>query len=310
MTTLPRDEIQAGARSGETVAQAVVAAAQLACLLEAAAPKPGNVSPGRDFADTRYEHFLASAAAIGLPLADAGDRPLGETIRLAIEATSRWASANTNLGIVLLLTPLARAALKCGCDPFRARAESQAQVLRRALIDVLEATTVEDARHVYAAIRLAKPGGLGRVDDQDVSGEPTASLLDVMRLAAARDGIAREYGTGFQLTFEDAYPALARARRDRLSWDDAVVETFLTVLVASPDTHVARRGGAEMAEDISRRAAAAVAAGGVRSADGRRAVEAMDGALRGPGNTANPGTAADLTAAAIYVHLLVGGWSA
>ena len=33
----------------------VTAAAQLACLLEASAPKPGNVSPGRHFADFRYE---------------------------------------------------------------------------------------------------------------------------------------------------------------------------------------------------------------------------------------------------------------
>src|SRR6516225_6597090 len=46
----------------------VAAAAQLACLLEASAPKPGNVSPGRHFEDLRYEDFLASAAAIGAPL--------------------------------------------------------------------------------------------------------------------------------------------------------------------------------------------------------------------------------------------------
>src|SRR5947199_144396 len=53
----------------------VAAAAQLACLLEASAPKPGNVSPGRHFHDLRYEDFLASAAAIGGPLAGAGARP-------------------------------------------------------------------------------------------------------------------------------------------------------------------------------------------------------------------------------------------
>ena len=41
------------------------AAAQLACLLEVSAPKPGNVSPGLHFHDTRYEDFLASAVAIG-----------------------------------------------------------------------------------------------------------------------------------------------------------------------------------------------------------------------------------------------------
>ena len=115
----------------------VAAAAQLACLLEASAPKPGNVSPGRHFADTRYEDFLASAAAIGGPLADVGTRSVGATVRLAIESTRRWTSSNTNLGIVLLLTPLARATL--GLDRFsiRRRAEAlasaDARTLKRAL---------------------------------------------------------------------------------------------------------------------------------------------------------------------------------
>ena len=89
----------------------VACAAQLACLLEASAPKPGNVSPGRHFADARYEDFLASAAAIGGPLAGAGARSVGATVRLAVEATARWTRSNTNLGIVLLLTPIARAAV-------------------------------------------------------------------------------------------------------------------------------------------------------------------------------------------------------
>src|SRR5436190_23810916 len=96
---------------GVRLAADVAAAAQLACLLEVSAPKPGNVSPGRHFADARYEDFLASAVAIGEPLAGAGTRSVGATVRLAVEATSRWTRSNTNIGIVLLLAPIARAAL-------------------------------------------------------------------------------------------------------------------------------------------------------------------------------------------------------
>ena len=291
----------------------VAAAAQLACLLEASAPKPGNVCPGRHFADLRYEDFLASAVAIGGPMADAGTRPLGQTIRRAVEATARWTQSNANLGIVLLLAPLAKAAL--GSDPGTGRHRGQTpeqgdSTLRDELRRVLDETTVEDAREVYAAIRLASPGGLGRAESQDVAGEPTTTLLGAMTLAADRDGIAREYASAFETTFTVGAPAIARARNEGLPWDDAVVETFLTLLAAAPDTHIARRGGERIAADVSRRAGAVLRAGGVRADEGRRAIEDMDHALRGEGHIANPGTTADLTAAAIFVVLLEGGWRA
>ena len=282
-----------------TTAAEVAAAAQLACLLEASAPKPGNVSPGRHFADTRYEDFLASAAAVGVPLAGAGTRSVGATTRLAIEATRRWTSSNTNLGIVLLLTPLARAAIGSR-QPTKAG-------LREALRCVLETTTVEDARDVYAAIRLASPGGLGQADSQDVAGDPDVTLLEAMQLAAHRDGIAREYATAFEVTFEIGAPALERARQDGLSWDDAVVETFLTVLALNPDTHVTRRAGVAVAAEVSALARQTLDLGGVRSAAGRRAVDEMDRGLRDAQNLRNPGTTADLTTAAIFVELLRSG---
>jgi triphosphoribosyl-dephospho-CoA synthase len=144
----------------------VGAAGQLACLLEVSAPKPGNVSPDRHFHDTRYEDFLASAVAIGPALAQANSVPLGMTIRSAVEATLRWTRSNTNLGIVLLLAPLARAALQ------------EAGLLRDRVSRVLAGTTVEDAvevYEVYAAIRQARPGGLGRSTTEDVAGRPTVT---------------------------------------------------------------------------------------------------------------------------------------
>jgi triphosphoribosyl-dephospho-CoA synthase len=277
----------------------VVAAAQLACLLEASAPKPGNVSPGRHFDDLRYEDFLAAAAAIGEPLAGSASRPLGATIRLAVEATSRWTQSNVNLGIVLLLAPLTRAAIRSG--PPEGGPHTR---LKQSLGEVLAGTTVEDARDAYAAIRLASPGGLGKAEAQDVADEPSMTLLEVMRLAADRDGIAKEYATAFETTFSVGAPALERARCDRLPWDDAVVETFLTLLAAASDTHIARRGGAALAADVSRRAAAVLDAGGVRSDAGRRAIDEMDRDLRAPRHLASPGTTADLTAAAIFVTLV------
>jgi triphosphoribosyl-dephospho-CoA synthase len=293
--------------------ESVATAAQLACLLEASAPKPGNVSPDRHFHDTRYEDFLASAAAIGPVMALAGQRPVGPTVLAAVEATARWAPANTNLGIILLFAPLARAAIEASLPPTdeilspAPRSISIAQ-LREGTEAVLAATTVADARAVYAAIRLARPGGLGRADAQDVREEPDATLQVVMSLAADRDAIAREYATGFAATFEMGVPALSRARSDGLSWDWAVVETYLTLLAAAPDTLIARKRGIAGAESVSREAAAIAAAGGVRTPAGRSQLEAFGQRLRDPGNTTNPGATADLTASALFAFLLAAGY--
>jgi triphosphoribosyl-dephospho-CoA synthase len=273
----------------------IATAAQLACLLEVSAPKPGNVSPERHFHDTRYEDFLASAVAIGPALAVAGARPLGATILAAVEATARWARSNTNLGIVLLLAPLARAAAREGD-------------LRGRVAAVLDETTVADAADAYAAIRRARPGGLGASRTEDVSAAPTVTLRDAMALAADRDTIAREYATAFALTFEVGAPALATARHRGLTWSDATVECFLALLAAVPDTHVARKLGRVEAERLSGRAREVVTAGGTATSEGRAALAALDAELRDPRNTRNPGTTADLTCAALFVVILEHGW--
>src|SRR3954451_225531 len=98
---------------------AVAGAAQLACVLEVSAEKPGNITPSHDFHDTRYEDMLRSAIALGPELARAGERGVGATILAAVEASRRAAPANTNLGIALLLAPLAKAAFDE--PPLRAR---------------------------------------------------------------------------------------------------------------------------------------------------------------------------------------------
>jgi triphosphoribosyl-dephospho-CoA synthase len=277
--------------------EAVGAAAQLACLLEVSAPKPGNVSPERHFHDTRYEDFLASAVAIGPALSAAGEQPLGITVRDAMAATSRWTSSNTNLGIVLLLTPLARAARRSG------------GLLQDRVSGVLGETTVSDAAEVYAAIRRARPGGLGQAPKEDVAARPSVTLREAMALAAERDAVAREYVTDFALTFETGAPALREARAAGLSWSDAAVETYLVLLAAVPDTHIARKLGPATANEVSRRAREVLQAGGVRSASGRETLARFDTELRDPRNTRNPGTTADLTCAALFVVILEDGWA-
>ena len=271
-------------------------AAQLACLLEASAPKPGNVSPGHPFHDTSYDDFLASAIAIGPAMACAGTVPLGATIYAAISSTRRFTRANTNLGMVLLLAPLCRAAQRPG-------------ELRPRVREVLEETTVADAALVYEAIRLAAPTGLGSTEAQDVATIPTIPLRDAMALAADRDSVAREYVTNFGITFERGAPALREALRGGLSWSHAVVQTYLELLAEIPDSHVIRKLGPAAAEAIMRRAREVKRTGGAATPAGRLALAAFDTEIRDDRNTRNPGTTADLTAAAICVVILEDGWN-
>jgi triphosphoribosyl-dephospho-CoA synthase len=276
--------------------EATAACATLASLLEASAPKPGNVWPGRPFRDMGYEDFVVSAVAAGPELGRAGARGLGETILAAVRATRGWTTANTNLGIILLLAPLAAAAQRAGGD------------LRRRVVQSLAATTVADARAAYAAIRESRPGGLGTAPAQDLAAEPTVTLLEAMRLAADRDLVAREYATGFELTFECALPTFRTARAAGLPPEDAIVETFLALLAREPDTLIARKLGRVAAEAVRSQARTVVGEGGVRTSAGRAALAAFDSALRDRQNSRNPGTTADLTAATLFVSLIEDGW--
>jgi triphosphoribosyl-dephospho-CoA synthase len=261
----------AGARRS---AEAVAGAAQLACVLEASAEKPGNITPRHDFADTSYEDMLRSAIALGPELGRAAERGVGDTVLAAVRATRRVAGANTNLGIALLLTPLARAALLSG--PLRERVE-----------EVLGALTLDDARAAYTAIRAAGAGGLDEPVEHDVRAAP-------------------EYATGYDVTFELGLPALHRAVDDGLGPRDATVQLYLEVLAAVPDTLVARKRGRRAAERVSAGAARVLAAGGVRGDAEPVALDAFDASLRRDGNALNPGTTADLVTAVLFVALLEG----
>jgi len=273
-------------------------AAQLACLFEACVAKPGNVSPGVAFADARFEDFAASAVAIGPALRDAGSSAVGATIAAAVADTRRLVATNTNLGMILLLAPLATAALRPGA----------AGGLRAAVSCVLDDLTVADARLAYAAIRAAAPAGMGAVERYDVGdAEVAVTLREAMDAARGWDSIAREYVTGFEVTFTLGAEALLRRWREGAAFSDAIVTAYLSILAEVPDTLIARKNGTAAAEDVSRRAALVLEAGGTGEARGRALLDELARRLGGDGHLLNPGTTADLVAASLFVVLTEGG---
>lgn len=274
-----------------------------ACELEASAPKPGNVHPGQAFPDLSYAELVAAGRAVAPAFDEAPGRRLGATILAAVTASRAVTRSNANLGIVLVTAPLA--AIPPGELPSPAAA---AQVLARLGPD--------DARDCWAAIQAARPGGMGTRGRWDVAAAPPDDLLAAMRAAAAHDQIARLWAVGYEPLFEGAARDLAVESDAAQPLADAIVRTFLRQLAREPDSLIARKHGPRVAEAVSARAAAVLAAGaGWKAAAG--ALEADLHAGRGiagfappPGSvrpgTLNPGTTADLVAAAIYVLLASG----
>jgi triphosphoribosyl-dephospho-CoA synthase len=256
------------------------------------ARKPGNVSPVAEFADLTYLDFLLSAAAIASVFDRANERRVGETVLGAIRATRQVVRTNTNLGIVLLLAPLAAV-------PFAERLDA-------GIPRVLDSLDVEDARLVYEAIRLAQPGGLGQVAQQDVRAEPTQSLRAAMAVAADRDGVARQYASGFADIFAEGVPALCEGIDRTGALEEAIVCCYLSLLARHPDTLIVRKRGRAEAEEASRRAQEVLKAGWPREPVGRTLLSELDCWLRGPSNQRNPGTTADLVTACLFVALREG----
>ena len=257
---------------------------ETACRLEATAPKPGNVHPGAAFPDLSHAELVAAGRAIADPLDRAATRRIGETILEAVTRSRQVTRSNANLGIVLAIAPLA--------------AVPDHVPLQRGVAEVLARTTPDDARDVWRAIAVASPGGLGRASRHDLAGPPPENLLEAMRAAADRDGIARLWATAFRDLFERVAPDL-ETQIGLHGIDEGIVRAHVRLLADRPDTLIARRHGEAIAREVSESAAAIVAAD---ASTWQASVAAFDARLRRPPRR-NPGTTADWLAAALFILL-------
>ncbi|CAN5748772.1 triphosphoribosyl-dephospho-CoA synthase [soil metagenome] len=264
--------------------------AQIACLLEVTARKPGNIHRFADFSDSNYLDFLLSASAVAGPLDRVRELGVGRSVLEAVKSTRQVVSTNTNLGMILLMAPLAAVP-----EPIDWPA---------GLDEVLSCLTMEDAREVYRAIRLAQPGGLGVVAEQDVAGEPTVPLLEAMRMAADRDLVARQYAGRFAEVFDIALPTLRASLVAGRPLETAIISTHLKLISGCLDTLIVRKCGADIAAEASRRAAEVLSAGWPDASPDP--LPSFDTWLRADGHARNPGATADLVAAALFVALREG----
>jgi triphosphoribosyl-dephospho-CoA synthase len=263
-----------------------------ACLDELDAPKPGNVHRFAAGHRMTASDFIRSADAAAVPLARTGAR-VGERILAAVEATFAAVGVNTNLGIILL------------CAPLAAAAERQSADLRAAVADVLTTLDVQDADLAFRAIARASPAGLGRVAQHDVSAAATITLKQAMAEAAGRDRIARQYVSDFADLFELGEPTLAGMLSQGRDSRWATLAVYLAFLSAFPDSHIVRKHGTAIAEDIRQTASVFAKKFASLHQPDEMLVEllAWDAALKE--RDINPGTSADLTVATLFAHRLL-----
>jgi triphosphoribosyl-dephospho-CoA synthase len=272
-------------------AERIADAFKTACLAELDALKPGNVHVFADGHRMTVDHFVRSAEAAAAPLSASGAR-VGRRIQDAVAATFAAVGANTNLGIVLLCAPLAAAAERSRSD------------LRSTLGDILDDLDIDDARLAFRAIAQASPGGLGRVERNDVAAPACVTLRQAMAEAADRDRVARQYVTAYADVFDTGLPVLAEcaARGWESKWGTLAV--YLRFLADFPDSHIVRKYGTAIADEV-RQTAIKFRAATQTSRDPAHFTSDLltwDADLKA--RNINPGTSADLTVATLFAQAL------
>ena len=299
---------------------------QLAILLEVSAyPKPGNVHRTADFQETRYEHFLASAVALGPHFRHAAESGvkvfdkeitlsqigIGKIVKDGVADVIAWQhGGNTSLGSVILLIPMATAAGLTLSE----NSVFFINKFRTNLKSVVESTIAEDAVNIYDVIAMVKPGGLGKAPQLDVTDvkskqkilEEAISLFEVFKISSSWDSISAEWVNNYHITFDIAYPFLMRLLKETEDVNMATVHTYLRILSEVPDTLISRKAGASRAKRVSAQAKQILEAGGLATQKGRTSLLKLDRKLHDRNHKLNPGTTADITSAALAVAILNG----
>jgi triphosphoribosyl-dephospho-CoA synthase len=275
--------------------------------LEASSIKAGNVHPHASFSDMRFADFEVASIAIGRAFGESLETgSLGRLVLAGVRAMVQAVSVNTSLGTILLLAPM----VLCPPSSFPTRFSEGASkdddwnpdAFELAVSAVVRASTAEDSERIYEAIRMANPGGLGRVESQDVlaSAQAPICILEAMQIASSWDDVALQYANGYTQVIEWTVRLLELVTiHPRLI--DAVRYLQIEILASRPDSLIVRKHGKEMGSLVQSQASAVLASVPFGSPGFEQAWDRFDAFLREDGNRKNPGTTADLIAAAIFL---------
>ena len=255
--------------------------------------KPGNVGRhgaghGMDCAD-----FIRSAEVVTPILCDRRTG-IGRKILSSIEATRAEVRCNTNLGMVLLIAPIIQVFQEHGL---------QAD-FRRTVKTTLKSLGRREAQDIFAAIRLANPGGLGKVDRYDVNSPLEIDIYSAMEAARNRDLVALQYANGYREVVDLGVKCLQNQfdRWNIVEW--AVVACYLMYMASFPDSHIRRKHGIETAEQVRKKTKPVLERfmSYDNPEDAREVLMIFDRELKA--SDLNPGACADLTVASLLLFRL------
>ena len=218
---------------------------KLACDTEMKSLKPGNVHQYSKSHDMNIKDFLKSSLIISECLTK-NNLDLGKKILTSVNEIQDKIKKNTNLGIILMLSPIVTVVQKEGVI-------SKGELLKK-IKYLIKKQNIKNSIPIFKAIALTSPGGLGVSEKYDVNKLPKTSLYKAMEYSKKRDLIAKQYCNGFQDIFNTGVPAYKKFynKWGKVNW--ALTGVYLTFLKKFNDSHITRNKGNKIATSVKKEA--------------------------------------------------------
>ena len=218
---------------------------KLSCYAEMDSLKPGNVHKYSSGHGMTAKDFYKSANIIANYLTQ-NNYHFGKKILKCVEEIKKKVKKNTNLGIILMLSPIATIVQEEGVI-------SKEELLKK-IKSLIKKQNIKNSIPIFKAISLTSPGGLGFSKKYDVNEPPNTNLYKAMEFAKKKDLIARQYCNGFEDIYKIGIPAYKKFynKWGKVNW--ALTGVYLTFLKKFNDSHIVRNKGNKIATSIKKEA--------------------------------------------------------
>ena len=257
--------------------------------------KPGNVHKYSAGHGMNVKDFIKSGEIISNYLTN-NKYNLGKKILNSVIETKKKIRKNTNLGIILMLSPIITVVEKEGIL-------TKKKLLKK-IKSLLAKQNTKNSYDIFKAISIATPGGLGFSKKYDVNKLPRISLYKAMEYSKKKDLIAKQYCSGFKDILEVGIPAYDKFYKKwgKVNW--ALTGVYLTFLKKFNDSHIIRKNGIKIAINVKKQAKKYYNI--LKNYENMKIIEKkllfFDKMLKN--NEINPGTTADLTVATLLLELV------